>query len=73
MEVVYGQKRWSFDRAMPLEKLVEETGLRREAVHGMGDGRPIREGGTTPAGLKGVIISAAKGGCYGRRTKATAE
>lgn len=43
MEVVYGQKRWSFDRAMPLEKLVEETGLRREAVLVMADGRLIRE------------------------------
>ncbi|HNS67162.1 MAG TPA: hypothetical protein PK411_12760 [Mesotoga infera] len=62
MEVVYGQKRWSFDRAMPLEKLVEETGLRREAVLVMADGRLIREGETIPVGSKVLIISAANGG-----------
>jgi sulfur carrier protein ThiS len=62
VEVVYGQKRWSFDRAMPLEKLVEETGLRREAVLVMADGRLIREGETIPAGSRVLIISAANGG-----------
>jgi sulfur carrier protein ThiS len=62
MEVVYGEKKWTFENEMLLDKLLQETGLKREPVLVMADGRLIREGETLPRDSRVLIINAANGG-----------
>lgn len=62
LEVVYGDKKWNFDRDLSYGELIKETRLGRVSVLVMVNGRLVRNGEMIPAKSRVLIISAANGG-----------
>jgi sulfur carrier protein ThiS len=62
LEVVYGEKKWNFDRDLSYGELIKETRLGRVSVLVMVNGRLVRNGEMIPAKSRVLIISAANGG-----------
>jgi len=62
LEVVYGDKKWNFDRDLSYGELIKETRLGRVSVLVMVNGRLVRKGEMIPVKSRVLIISAANGG-----------
>ncbi|HNU24412.1 MAG TPA: hypothetical protein PKN37_09075 [Mesotoga sp.] len=62
LEVVYGDRKWDFDRDLTYGELLEETRLGRVSVLVMVNGRLVRQGELIPAKSRVLIINAANGG-----------
>lgn len=62
MKVVYGDKDWLFEEPLTVSELLEKTGLKRDPVLVMLDGRLVDETYLIPADGKVLIINAANGG-----------
>lgn len=62
MKVVYGDKDWLFEEPLTVSELLEKTGLKRDPVLVMLDGRLVDEAYLIPADGKVLIINAANGG-----------
>lgn len=62
MKVVYGDRDWFFEDSQTVGELLERTGLKREPVLVMLDGKLVDRNYRIPADGKVLIINAANGG-----------
>ncbi|OAA30694.1 hypothetical protein AT15_09705 [Kosmotoga arenicorallina S304] len=62
MEVIYGDKKWSFDNELLVEDLLKKTGLWRDPVLVMADGRILDKKEKIHENARVLIINAANGG-----------
>jgi len=62
VDVVYGDKKWKFNESMTVKELLEKTGLRRDPVLVMANGRLLSPEDVIHADARVLIINAANGG-----------
>ncbi|AKI97556.1 MoaD/ThiS family protein [Kosmotoga pacifica] len=62
MDVVYGDKKWSFETELTVAELLKKMGLSREPVLVMADGKIIEKKDIIRKNSKVLIINAANGG-----------
>ena len=61
MEVIYGDKKWSFNTELVVEDLLRKIGLWRDPVLVMADGRILDKKDKIHENAKVLIVNAANG------------